>query len=121
MGDSVMGLKKDLTTLTNFSNNPHEATYRPEKEMKRLYVGLLLTLPIFLGFCCEFYILASGPIFIYWIVTYFNGREYWKDLGWKMRWYYLPMIPMALIGILFAFNHTLVNLGGMLFRFIGFK
>ncbi len=116
-----MGLKKDLKRLAQFSDNPYEAQYRPEKEMKKLYAGLLITLPIFLGFCCEFYILISGPLFIYWIITYLRGREYWKDLGWKMLWYYLPTVFMALLGLYFAADHTLVRLGGSFFRLLGFK
>lgn len=32
-----MGLKKDLKRLAQFSDNPYEAQYRPEKEMKKLY------------------------------------------------------------------------------------
>ncbi len=116
-----MGLKKDLKSLAQFSDNPYDAKYRPEKEMKRLYAGLLITLPIFLGFCCEFWILVSGPIFIYWIIMYSRGREYWKDLGWKMIWYYLPTAVMALIGLYLAFEHTLVKLGESFFRMLGFK
>lgn len=116
-----MGLKKDLKRLADFSDNPYDAQYRPEKEMKRLYVGLLLTLPIFLGFCCQFWILVSGPLFIYWIIMYVRGREYWKDLGWKMVWYYLPATIMALVGLYFAFDQTLVELCGKFFRLLGFK
>ncbi len=116
-----MGLKKDLKKLARFSDNPYEAQYRPEKEMKKLYILLLITLPIFLGFCCEFWILISGPLFIYWIITFLKGREYWKELGWKMLWYYLPMVLMGILGLFFAMDHTLVHLCGKFFRFLGFK
>lgn len=116
-----MGLKKDLKKLAQFSDNPYEAQYRPEKEMKKLYAGLLITLPIFLGFCCEFYILVSGPLFIYWIITFLKSKEYWKELGWKMLWYYLPMAFMGILGLFFAMDHTLVRLGGSFFRLLGFK
>lgn len=104
-----MGLKKDLKALTKFSDNPFEADYRPEKEMKRLFIGLQLSLPIFLGFCCQFYILVAGPLFIYWIVIFAKGREYWKDLGWKMRWYYIPTIFMTALGLFLAIQQYLVT------------
>lgn len=109
-----MGLKKDLTVLGKFSDNPYDADYRPEKEMRRLFIGLMITLPIFLGFFCQFYILASGPLFIYWIITFVTARRFWKDLGWKMCWYYLPAAAMAVLGLYFAFNTTLIRFIGWL-------
>lgn len=117
-----MGLKKDLKTLSQFAENPYEASYRPEKEMKRLFVGLMITLPIFLGFCCQFYILASGPLFIYWIVMFFRAREFWKELGWKMLWFYLPTVLMTVLGIYFAIEQSLVHAVGWIvnhFMFFG--
>ena len=110
-----MSLKRDLKALADFSENPYDAKYRPEKEMKRLFIGLLLTLPIFLGFCCQFYILISGPLFIYWIVIYFRAAEYWKELGWKLRWYILPTVAMTLFGLYLALSQNLVHAIGWFF------
>lgn len=104
-----MSLKRDLKTLAQFSENPYDAKYRPEKEMKRLYIGLLLTLPLFLGFCCQFYILISGPLFIYWIIIYFRSAEYWKELGWKLRWYIIPTVIVAVFGLYLALSQALVK------------
>ena len=106
---TLMSLKSDLKALAKFSENPYDATYKPKKEMIRLYVGLMITLPIFLGFCCQFYILASAPIFIYWIVIYFRAAEYWKELGWKMRWYYIPAAIMTVFGLYLAISQNLVK------------
>ncbi len=117
-----MGLKKDLTTLNKFADNPYEATYRPEKELKRLFIGLMVTLPIFLGFCCEFYILISGPLFIYWVITFFKVKEYWKEIGWKKIYLYLPTIIMAVLGIFLAMQKALPRSIGWVFReVLGFK
>lgn len=117
-----MGLKKDLTLLNRFADNPYEATYRPEKEMKRLFIGLMVTLPLFLGFCCEFYILVSGPLFIYWVITFLKAKEYWKELGWKKIWLYLPTAIMAIIGVLFAVEKVLpVSIGWFFRQVLGFK
>lgn len=107
-----MSLKRDLKVLSEFSDNPYDAKYRPEKEMKKLFIGLMLTLPIFLGFCCQFYILISGPIFIYWIIIYVRAIDYWKDLGWKLRWYIIPTVIMGLLGLYLAFSQNLVHLIG---------
>lgn len=107
-----MSLKRDLKVLAEFSENPYEAKYRPDKEMNRLYAGLLITLPIFLGFCCQFYILISAPIFIYWIVVYVRAAEYWKELGRKLRWYIIPVVFVALFGIYLALSQNLVHLIG---------
>ncbi len=104
-----MGLKTDLKTLTDFADNPYDAKYRPEKEMKKLYALLLITLPIFLGFCCQFYILISGPIFIYWIVIYWRAVEYWKALGWKLWKYHLPTVFVAIFGLYLAYTQYLVT------------
>ncbi len=104
-----MSLKKDLKTLAEFNDNPFDAKYRPVKEMRRLFIGLMITLPLFLGFSCQFYILITGPIFIYWIVIYVRAAEYWKALGWKLRWYILPMIPITVFGLYLAISQTLVK------------
>ncbi len=104
-----MSLKKDLKKLADFSDNPYDAEYKPKKEMIRLFVGLLITLPLFLGFSCQFYILISGPLFIYWIVIYFRAAEYWKELGWKLRWYILPIIPLIILGLYLALSQALIN------------
>lgn len=104
-----MSLKKDLKALSEFSDNPYDAKYKPKKEMIRLFVGLLITLPLFLGFSCQFYILITGPLFIYWIVIYVRSAEYWKELGWKLRWYILPVIPLTVLGLYLAISQALVN------------
>ena len=57
-----MSVKEMLTKLNNFSDNPYDAKYRPEKEMKILYAALLISLPILLGLCNGFFILAFGPL-----------------------------------------------------------
>ena len=116
-----MSLKSTLKSLADYSANPYEAKYKPKKEMIKLFVGLMITLPIFLGLCSGFIILAAAPIFIYWIVMYFRAAEYWKDLGWKLRWYILPVIPLTILGLYFAIDKTLFNLIGVIFRLIGFK
>lgn len=107
-----MSLKRDLKTLAEFSDNPYDAKYKPKKEMMRLFVGLMITLPLFLGFSCQFYILISGPLFIYWIIIYFRAAEYWKELGWKLRWYILPAIPMTILGLYLALSQKLIELIG---------
>lgn len=113
-----MSLKRDLKVLSDFNDNPHDATYRPEKEMIKLFIGLMVTLPIFLGLCYKFFILAVGPLFIYWIVFYFRSAEYWKSLGWKRRWYYLPAIPLTLLGLYLAATGTLLGLIGSFFTLL---
>lgn len=115
-----MGLRTDLTKLTQFADNPYDAKYRPEKEMKRLYILLMITLPLFLGFSSGFYILATGPLFIYWVVIYFKGAEYWKALKWKMWIYVVPTIVLALVGLLLAFTRTLFGAVQWLFDLMGF-
>ena len=110
-----MSLKRDLKVLSDFNDNPHDAKYRPEKEMIKLFIGLMVTLPIFLGLCHNFAILAFGPLFIYWIVIYFRSAEYWKSLGWKRRWYYLPAIPMTLLGFYLAISGVLFSAIGSFF------
>lgn len=104
-----MGLKQDLKTLNTFSDNPFDAKYRPEKEMKKLYILLLVTLPILLGFCCQFYILIAGPLSIYWIITYFHAKGYWKDLGWKAWKYHVPIAAVVLFGLYLAYTQYLVK------------
>ncbi len=94
-----MGLKSDLQTLKTFSDNPYDAKYRPKKEMIKLYIRLQVWLILLLGFSAQVYIIVTGPLSIYWIVIYWRSREYWKDLGWKMRYYYLPTIPVFLFGM----------------------
>ena len=116
-----MSLKRDLKTLADFNDNPYEATYQPKKEMIKLFIGLMITLPLFLGFCHNFAILAVGPLFIYWIVIYFRAAEYWKSLGWKRRWYYLPAIPLTILGLYLAMSGVLFEGIGMFFRLLGFK
>ncbi len=107
-----MSLKKQLRVLTEFAENPYDAEYRPEKEMRSLFIKLMVTLPIFLGFCCQFYILISGPLFIYWIVLFVRTREFWKALGWKMRWRIIPTVVMAALGIFLAIQQYLVTFVG---------
>ncbi len=111
-----MSLKKDFKLLNEFADNPYEAKYRPEKEMKRFVVGLLVTLPFFLGFCCQFYILIAGPLFIYWIVMYAKAWEYWKEFKWKKIWFILPTVIMTILGLYLALTSTLVNAVGWFFR-----
>ena len=53
-----MGLRTDLKTLSKYADNPYDATYKPEKELKRFTILLLAILPFMLGYCCQFYILA---------------------------------------------------------------
>ncbi len=94
-----MGLKSDLQTLKTFSDNPYDAKYRPKKEMIKLYIRLQVWLLLLLGFSAQVYIIVTGPLSIYWIVFYWRSREYWKDLGWKMRYYYLPTLVTLIIGL----------------------
>lgn len=118
----IMGLKKDLRELAKFSDNPFDATYRPEKEMKKLFAGLMVTLPLFMGFCCEFYILIAGPLSIYWIIMYARSVEYWKALGWKMRWFIIPTVIMACVGLyLMATKGLLVAIGWFFREVLGFN
>lgn len=112
----MWSLKKDIKKLQEFSDNPYDATYRPEKEMKRLYIGLMVTLPIFLGFCYGFGVLIAGPIFIYWIVFYARWYEYWKDLGWKKKWYFIPMLVMTFVGLILCATNSMFTLLGWFFR-----
>lgn len=114
-GTHYMGLKSDLSALAKFADNPFDAKYRPEKEMKRLYALLLITLPLFLGFSSKFFILATGPLFIYWIVVYFRAIEYWKALKWKMWIYVVPTIIMALFGLYLSFTELLFKIVGWFF------
>ena len=115
-----MSLKKDLRTLAKFADNPYDADYQPKKEMIKLFIGLLVTLPLFLGFSCQFYILISGPLFIYWIVIYVRSAEYWKALKWKLRWYILPLIPLTLLGLYLALSQSLINWIGWFFTNVVF-
>ncbi len=115
-----MGLKTDLTRLATFADNPYDAKYRPEKEMKRLFVLLMITLPLFLGFSSGFFILATGPLFIYWVVIYFRAIEYWKALKWKMWIYVVPTIILTIVGLLLAFTQVLFQAVGWLFDLMGF-
>ena len=109
-----MGLKRQLKNLTEFSDNLYEAKYRPEKEMKALFSLLLITLPIFMGFFCQFYWLISGPLFIYWIFLYIKAWGFWKSLGWKRWWMVLPTVVMGIIGLILALTEALVRFIGWL-------
>lgn len=121
-GEKNMSLKKDFKKLNEFTDNPFDATYRPEKEMKRFFIGLMVTLPFFIGFCCEFYILVSGPLFIYWIVMYVKAWEYWKALKWKKIWFILPTVLCAALGIyLCATKGLLVAIGWFFRNVLGFN
>lgn len=115
-----MSLKKDLKALADFSDNPYDAKYKPKKEMIRVFVGLMITLPLFIGFSCQFYILITGPLFIYWIIIYFRSVEYWKELGWKKRWYFLPAIPLTALGLYLAFTQALIKGIGWFFSHVIF-
>ncbi len=115
-----MSAKELLTRLNNFSDNPYDAKYRPEKEMKILYAFLLITLPILLGLFNGFIILAVGPISIYWFITYFRAKEYWKSLGWKMWKFHLPTLAVGLFGIYLAISGGLIKAIGWLFNDIIF-
>ncbi len=110
-----MSVKEMLTKLNNFSDNPYDAKYRPEKEMKILYAALLISLPILLGLCNGFFILAFGPLTIYWVVTYFRAKEYWKAFGWKMWKFHLPALGVGILGFVLAFTGALMKGIGWLF------
>ncbi len=104
-----MGLRTDLKTLAKYADNPFDATYKPEKELKRLTVLLLALLPILLGYCCQFYILVVGPLSIYWFIMFAKCCEYWKIMKWKRWKLFLPTTILALIGLYLAFSMNLVN------------
>lgn len=53
-----MSLKRDLKTLNEFTDNPYDAKYRPEKEMRKFFILLMILLPILLGLFRGFWILA---------------------------------------------------------------
>lgn len=115
-----MGLRTDLKTLSTYADNPYDAKYRPEKEMRRLCALLLISLPIFLGLCCQFWILVAGPLSIYWFVTYFNALGYMKALGWKRWKFVLPTVVLAIFGLYLAFTNSLVEALGWFFTEIVF-
>lgn len=115
-------MKRDIKKLQEFSDNPYDATYRPEKEMKRLFIGWLITFPLVIGFCNGFGFLVAGPLSIYWFVFYFGWLDFWKDLGWKKRWYFIPMIISTFVGIGLAMTSSMFALLGWFFtKVLGFN
>ncbi len=104
-----MGLRKDLQSLSKYADNPYEAKYRPEKELKRFTVLLLVLLPFLLGYCCQFYILVVGPLSIYWFIMFAKCNEYWKVFKWKRWKLFLPTAILAIIGLYLAFSMKLVE------------
>lgn len=104
-----MGLKRDLQTLKTFSDNPYDAKYRPKKEMIKLFIFLEISLLLLLGFSAQVYIIVTGPLSIYWIVIFWRSREYWKDLGWKMRYYYLPTLAVFILGLYLCIQQCFIK------------
>ncbi len=104
-----MGLRTDLKKLSKYADNPYDATYKPEKELKRFTILLLAILPFMLGYCCQFYILAVGPLTIYWIIMFAKCCEYWKVIKWKRWKLFLPTAILGTIGLYLAMTHKLVE------------
>ncbi len=50
-----------------------------------------------------------GALSIYWVVMYWRSREYWKDLGWKMRYYYLPTFPVFILGMYLSIQQYFIK------------
>ena len=111
-----MSLKRDLKTLNEFTDNPYDAKYRPEKEMRKFFILLMILLPILLGLFRGFWILAAGPLSIYWIVMFVKSREYWKALGWKTIWWILPTVIMGIVGIVLAVTGAIFSFFGWIFN-----
>lgn len=104
-----MGLKRDLRTLADFSDNPFDAKYRPKREMNKLFFLIQLWLLVLLGFSHGVCILITGPLSIYWIVVFVRARQYWKDLGRKMRFYYIPTAIVFILGLYLALSGDLLR------------
>lgn len=116
-----MGLKKDLKRISDFADNPYNVDYRPEKENLRMYIILLVVLAIGIGACHGFGILIVGPICIYPVIMLLKCKACWKELGWKMIWFWLPLLAAIVVGIvLLSFNLVFGTINAF-FALLGFK
>lgn len=116
-----MGLKKDLKLIADFIDNPYDAKERPEKQLRRLTIGLMIALPIFIGCCHGFGILVAGPLSIYWAIMYLRCREGWKAMNWRTLWLYLMTVASIALGVYFLIFNLVFGALQAFFSLLGFK
>lgn len=116
-----MGLKKDLKLISEYADNPFDKDYRPEKETRRLYIVLLILLAIGVGACHGFGILIVGPICIYPIIMLLKCKACWKELKWKMIWFWIPLIFALIVGVILFANNWVFGAINAFMGLLGFK